>query len=259
VQVPKGLGLIRFPDTTNVTTIATRLSTAELQANRYQLLSRLADDLAHEIKNPLHAMVINLELVKKRIDTGAKEQALQRIALVEQELRRVNDLVDATMQLLRQPRDPENPPPIELDAALETIKPILELKARLNHVELTLNRGGQGAPLGIRTDVLHHIVLGLFSNAVAAMPEGGRLELTTSHTPHEVVLAIADTGAGLPRAAFEEATNAGATNGAPLRQGGLAAATSLIQETGGRLELDESSGSERGTTVRVIFPRRGSA
>ena len=49
-------------------------SDLDTRANRYDILSRLADDLAHEIKNPLNAIVVNLEVLRRKIETGATRE-----------------------------------------------------------------------------------------------------------------------------------------------------------------------------------------
>jgi signal transduction histidine kinase len=64
----------------NRTTI--QLSGAELQANRFSIVSRLADDLAHEIKNPLNAIIINLEVLKVRIARGDADGAADRTGVI---------------------------------------------------------------------------------------------------------------------------------------------------------------------------------
>jgi hypothetical protein len=71
------------------------------QANRLDLVSRWSDDLAHEIKNPLHAMVINLELVKRRAGDADPSPLIERAEVVESELHRVHGLVDSLLKLVR--------------------------------------------------------------------------------------------------------------------------------------------------------------
>src|SRR5690606_25840506 len=73
----------------------------EVRANRMDLVARWADDLAHEIKNPLHAMVINLELVKRRAGSGDREPLVDRVEVVEAELHRVHHLVESLLRLVR--------------------------------------------------------------------------------------------------------------------------------------------------------------
>src|SRR5688500_16688583 len=108
----------------------------DARANRYDVVSRLADDLAHEIKNPLNAIVVNLGALRRRIDAGATDIALERTRVIDQEVARVHTLIDRLLQLMR-------PAPIEikaisLDETIEELQPILEVQARAARVELEL-------------------------------------------------------------------------------------------------------------------------
>ena len=74
-------------------------------ADRFALVRRIADDLAHELKNPLNAMVINLELLRTRVSSGRTDEALERLDVVVQETRRLHVLLEQVLRLLR----PETP------------------------------------------------------------------------------------------------------------------------------------------------------
>src|SRR5690606_31396497 len=96
----------RIPEQgTTVDSGTTSLNDEQSRAIRYDLVSRLADDLAHEIRNPLNAIVINLEVLRGRVQRGDTAAALERIAVVEQETRRLHLIVDRLLQLLRPERD----------------------------------------------------------------------------------------------------------------------------------------------------------
>lgn len=235
-------------------------SRVEQQANRFRTLSRMADDLAHEIKNPLHAMVINLELLKKRIETGAKDQALERVALLEQEVRRAHELIDRVLGLMRPDKDGADQPQFEVDSAIEEIYPVLELKTRLIRVELTTNLRAQGAPVSIPRSVVQQSVLNVFANALEAMPDGGRLDITTRSTPDSVTVTVTDSGSGLAQHVFEQATN-GALPPAPSgdQRSGLAVTRALLESVGGRLELGTSGVEGSGASLVLVFPRGPSA
>src|SRR5688500_20395618 len=79
------------------------------RANRYDVVSRLADDLAHEIKNPLNAIVVNLEVLRRKLAAGAADAALERANVVDEEIARVHTLVDQLLQLVRPPRGASGP------------------------------------------------------------------------------------------------------------------------------------------------------
>ncbi|HEY0304617.1 MAG TPA: histidine kinase dimerization/phospho-acceptor domain-containing protein [Longimicrobiales bacterium] len=97
------------------------------RANRYDVVSRLADDLAHEIRNPLNAIVVNLEVLRRRIGSGASDKALELTDVIDEEIARLNKLVDQLVFLMRPPRGDRNP--IAVDDAIEDMRPLLEAQA----------------------------------------------------------------------------------------------------------------------------------
>jgi len=107
----------------------------DIRANRYDVLSRLADDLAHEIKNPLNAIVVNLEVLRRRVQSSAAEKALERADVIEHEVRRVHALVDQLLQLLRPPKGETGP--IAIDAVVQSLVSAIQLQAKAAQVDLS--------------------------------------------------------------------------------------------------------------------------
>lgn len=98
------------------------------RANRYDVVSRLADDLAHEIKNPLNAIVVNLEVLRRRVEQGDTTVALERARVIDHEVTRVHGLVDQLLRLIRPGRDEQRV--LALDVLLTELAPVLELQAK---------------------------------------------------------------------------------------------------------------------------------
>lgn len=224
----------------------------ERQVNQLELVSRWADDLAHEIKNPLHAMVINLELVKRRA-TGEDAGALiQRAEVVESELYRVHALVDSLLRLVRPWPDTTT---ADVDAVLEGLLPVFQARSRIRRVEYIHRPGGGIAR--VSPGVLAQVVLNLVDNALDALPEGGRLETRTGGDDGTVRIEVIDSGSGLPRELADRVREPG-VSGRHDRSGlGLAVASRLVGEAGGTLSLEREG--EAGTRAIVALPRSGSA
>lgn len=92
-----------------------------------ELIARFADDVAHEVRNPLNALVINIEVLRRRIMSGDAEAALDRVDVLDREVRRVHDIVEHLITLLRPPKPAE--PTADLGRALDDVLPLLELRA----------------------------------------------------------------------------------------------------------------------------------
>jgi two-component system, NtrC family, C4-dicarboxylate transport sensor histidine kinase DctB len=220
-----------------VSTRTLEISPLHLQANRYALVSRLADDLAHEVKNPLHAMVINLELVRRRIGTGSAEVALERVAIVEQETRRVHDLIEAILQLLRPGK--ATVAATELDLVLGELLPLVELRARLAHIAFEHEPAGDGTLIAVAGTALKQILLNLVEEALAVRPPGsGWIRLTAARAGANVELRF-----GYAVRGGDPAPAPGA-DGVPV---GLAVARALAVSVGG----DTREGAEPGAGGRM--------
>ncbi len=111
-------------------------ATPDARANRYEVVSRLADDLAHEIRNPLNAIVVNLEVLRRRVAAGANDKALELTGVIDEEIARLNQLVDQLVYLMRPPRSEPNPVPV--DEAIEEMRPLLATQADAAHVEFAM-------------------------------------------------------------------------------------------------------------------------
>jgi signal transduction histidine kinase len=145
-------------------------SEQEFRANRFELVSRLADDLAHEIRNPLNAIVINLEVLKVRIARSDNDGATDRVAVIEQEARRLHQLIDRLLQLLRPVR--EEASSLALDQALDEILPLIEAQARLARNEFR-SVCDAVAFVPIRGDVLKFALLNILTAIHERLGEGG--------------------------------------------------------------------------------------
>jgi signal transduction histidine kinase len=212
------------------------LNDEQFRANRYELVSRLADDLAHEIKNPLNAIVINLEVLRARIRKGAGKAALDRADVIESEVRRLHQLVDRMLQLLRPDRDEAST--LALDLVLDELLPLIEAQTRLARNEFVANcRASVFVP--VRRDVLKFALLNIFTAIHDRLGEGGgALSLECEAGDAEVRVHIRDVRSAPARAA---AARDGVATAARI-------AGALLAECGGRVEYD-------GSGVALFLPR----
>ncbi len=226
-----------------------RITPLEVQANRFALVSRLADDLAHEIKNPLHAIVINIELIKRRAQGGDVADVLKRADFVADEVVRVNAMIDQLLQLLRPARKAD--PVLDLDGVLAEVMPLLEQQARLARVELGYHGIGGPAPAPILPHALKLVLLNLMADALGARgTAGGRIDVMAAYTEEGTSLTVSDAPA--PEAGTSAVPGtAGSTAGAGGFEIalGLDVVRSLVEEVGGAFSTAPVSG---GGTRRVV-------
>ena len=168
----------------------TPVNEEQFQANRFDLVSRLADDLAHEIRNPLNSIVINLEVLKVRVGRGDATAALDRAAVIELEMRRLHLLIDRLLQLLRPERDEADS--FALDRVLDELLPLIEVRARLAGKTLTCE-GDTAVLVPMRRDTFKFALLNVLTavhgrlgdsggslSVVCAPGDGRQLRITVS-------------------------------------------------------------------------------
>ena len=223
-------------------------SQEQIDASRFAAITGLADDIAHELKNPLHAMVINLEVLKRRVEKGAKEAALERAVVLEHEVHRLHVLLESLLRILRPNRDLEGP--ANVSQILDEVRPLLELRARLARVEYSQDGASTESYTSARADLVRFALL-LVGEVVleAARAAGGNLRLTVDALEEEIHLRFGCTNGD---SAIHELAVAPPSPG-PLR--GLPAAAALLQSSGGVVELEDRTRIEPGVTVLIRVPR----
>jgi signal transduction histidine kinase len=216
-----------------------------IDAGRFAVVSRLAEDLAHEIKNPLHSMVINLEVMKRRVEKGSIEGALERSAVLEFELHRLHQMVEALLVLLRPAKNANDA--TDVSEALGWVVELVAVRARLAHITFSHAE----VPGEVRTptpaDALRYAVLALTDDALSeAKRSGSAIRLTCDLTQREIVLGIKqEDGHELET---EPVTNDGGFDGAAL-------AAALLEPSGGTVQREQPKRASERSTVLLRIPR----
>jgi signal transduction histidine kinase len=232
---------------TDVTEAEASLATAA-RADRLAAMGTLAAGLAHEVRNPLNAALLQLALLRRRLDRPDCQPAtLAPVAdLVELELQRVGRLVEDFIAFA-QPR-PLQLRPTDLASLCRTIATLLAPEAERAGVQLHLDVTPAPA-LPADPDRLQHVVLNLARNSLEAMRGGGALTLRLRPTPGAVELDVADTGPGFPESApVFDAFFTTKSNGTGL---GLSIVHRIVTDHGGTVRVRSKPGD---TCFTVSLP-----
>jgi signal transduction histidine kinase len=173
---------------TIVDTGVTELNEEQFRANRFELVSRMADDLAHEIKNPLNSIVINLEVLRAVVTRGNAEAALERAGVIDGEVRRLHQLIDRILQLLRPER--EEAGVLALDQVLDELLPLVAAQVRLarNRFALECNAA---VFVTVRRDMLKYALLNVIMAVHDRLGEGrGTLAIGCDTSDADVRIAV---------------------------------------------------------------------
>jgi PAS domain S-box-containing protein len=227
-----------------------RAQAALVESEKLALTGRLAASLAHEINNPLQSVVGLLSLAEEDLAEGRDAGRYIQIAL--EEVERAADLI-ARMRNLSRPSQKSEREPTDINALIERVLTLTKKKCQERHIEVEwAPRAGLLRP-ALESDRMQQVFMNLVLNAIDAMPGGGRLRVWTARcdAPLSLEVHIADTGVGIPSSRlpglFEPFYTTKET-GVGL---GLYVSHNIVQEHGGRIEVESIEGEGTAFTVRL--------
>ena len=213
-------------------------------------LGRLTSGVAHEVKNPLNAIAIHLELLKERLGVGSDE-AQHSVAVIESQIRRLDRVVQGFLRFIR-PRE-LNLNPVDLNALLEGLISLLEPEWQPKGIRFTF-RPESSLPLVTGDEeLLHQAFMNIVLNACQAMPSGGTIRVDTTRESRDTAkVSIADEGAGIPAEDLEKIFRLYYTTKPDGSGIGLSLVYRIVQEHDGSIDVSSEVG--RGTTMTVRLP-----
>ena len=219
------------------------------ERRRLRARSRAVEDLgaglAHEVRNPLNAVSLNLQLLRERLEDPRAPRAdlVAKTDAMIAELRRMDELVTHLLEVSR-----GRPPALEraaLDPAVARVVERLAATAQKAGVALRFEPGSSRT-LAIDPARIDRALHNLVRNAVEAAPRGGHVVVSTRDDPHSTVVVVDDDGPGIPRkerARLFELFHTTKRGGTGL---GLPLAKRAVEDHGGELEvLDRPGGGAR--------------
>jgi len=231
-----------------------RLEAQAAEAERLAYLGTLAAGLAHEIRNPLNSLSLNMQMLEEEIDEPRQRNAQQRLlAITRSELGRLERLVTdflayARPRALRREVVPAREP-------LEAVREVLAAQIAASGVELEIVDESQGAHVQVDPELMRQMLLNLVQNALSATEGSGRpprIELAVRRHGLVVELAVTDNGVGIPPAEAEKVFEIFYST----RKGGTGLGLAIVQRIaiahGGTVMLESQPG--QGTTFRVELP-----
>jgi len=218
-------------------------------SRRMAAIGRLTSGVGHEVKNPINAIVVHLELLKNKLgdnSTGAQ----RHLEIIDAEIHRLDRVVQNLVDFSR---------PVELQLREQDLRPVIADVLALAAEELsthnvTLISRLPEKPLvaNVDADLLKQAMLNVIQNGAQAMPEGGRLEVILEESRKTALLRIADEGPGIPddiRAKIFDLYFTTKTGGSGI---GLAMTYRILQLHHGSVEVQSSEG--RGTEFLLRIP-----
>ena len=232
-----------------------RMREALVQAERLNVAGRLGASLAHEISNPLQAVIGSLGLAAEMLEPDADVAIFIEIAI--EELERAADIVAQLRDLNRRSQPQEK----QLTQLNEIVTKVLLLNRKLcdtKGIEVVWTPQADLPEISVVSARIRQVLLNLVLNAINAMPTGGSLQVSTAWTlqPDGVRIVFADSGTGIDPELLPhlfEPFRSTRSQGMGL---GLYISKSIVEEHGGRLEAENHAG--QGATFTVWLPRQES-
>lgn len=259
------LGLLLFLLLAGIVSLArvlAHLVTLHDEANRLDRLAyvgTLAAGLAHEIRNPLNAMNINLNLIEDDLGTASHADPATRdlVTSVKSEIHHLNKIVENFLAYARPTRRLGET--VDIGRAVGEAIAVLQPEFDARCVEALLGELPEGAQVEIDPTALHQTLINLLLNAAQAMDKPDRrVTISGQSDGHRVDVTIADTGRGIPPEELSSIFEVFFTTKPGGSGLGLSTARRVIEDSGGEITVDSVAG--QGTRVTVTLPiarRRG--
>ncbi len=223
------------------------------RSDRLAAIGELAAGMAHEIRNPLASLSGSIAMLREELTTEGTSRELMDI--VTREVARLDALITDFLGYA----SPRELSLRETDLA-ETLRETVTLLRRSRPGAWTIaveERGSAPARAEVDAQMVRQVFWNLALNAVEAMPEGGRLEISVTAGEREVTVSFTDTGSGIPPAAMEKIFTPFFSTKERGTGLGLALVFKITEAHRGRVDVESRVGE--GTKVSVAFPRRQSA
>src|SRR5215467_7721145 len=218
-------------------------------SRRLAAIGRLTSGVAHEVKNPINAIVVHLEVLRQKLNQ-VDPDTRRHMDVISSEIRRLDRVVQTLVDFTR---------PVELRLSDMDLRKLVDEVGLLASPEA--ERGGvhierettiEPLPVRIDADLVKQAILNIVINGVQAMSDGGKLHIFTRREGEGATITVRDEGPGIPAEIRDKIYNLYFTTKKGGSGIGLAMAYRVIQLHNGALEFDSVEG--RGTTFTLRIP-----
>lgn len=227
-------------------------------SRRLAAIGRLTAGVGHEVKNPINAMVVHLELLRSKLANASAAgfgDAQRHVEILANEMQRLDRVVQTLADFSR---------PMELKLRehdlRQVVNAVVELTAAEMHengVQVTVNAPGEPIPVRVDAELVRQALLNLMLNGMQAMPQGGRLAITLRRDHQFAIVEVSDEGEGIAPDVLPRIFELYFTT-KPKGSGiGLAMTYRILQMHGGALDVRSDAnplGPDRGTTFTLRLP-----
>jgi len=229
--------------------------TRMIVSEKMAMLRTFASGLAHEVRNPLNSIALQLSLLERRMARTAPKSAAESrplVQIIREELQRLDSLVGDFLQFARTTRVGYEPG--DLGALADEVVRLMEPEATAAGVLLEkVEQKKTLPPVRLDSERIKQVLINLVRNAIEALQPGGCVRLSVGSADEGAWIRVADDGPGLPEdldvfQLFVTTKAKGTGLGLPIAQ-------QIVDEHGGEIEVKTQPGV--GTSFAVWLPRNG--
>lgn len=220
---------------------------------QYEEIAQLAGALAHEIRNPLSVIRMNVDLLAEdhaSEDPPDQRRTLDKIRIVQQQCERLQNLLDDFLKFARL-RNLELTPG-NLNEQIDRVLKMFTPQAQAARVDIVRYLDAELPSILFEEQTLEAALVNLVKNALEAMPDGGRLEVRTRLTRTGVALDLIDTGQGMDNDTLLHMFDAFYSTKYGGSGLGLPTAKKVIEAHHGKIYVQ--SARDHGTQITLEFP-----
>jgi len=223
-------------------------------AERLSAIGQTAAMIGHDIRNPLQAIFGETYLLKSDIESMSESEVKQSmkesIESIEENLSYINKIVSDLQDYAKQPK-----PTLEVIAVGKIVQEVLSNADIPSTVQVSLSLEDDSLTLNTDPTYIKRILTNLISNAIQALPNGGKISINIKRKEDKAFLSIKDTGGGIPIEVKDKIFNPLVTT-KPKGQGfGLAVVKKLTEALNGTVTFESELG--KGTQFNVELPLSG--
>jgi two-component system NtrC family sensor kinase len=237
-----------------------RLKAELFQSEKMSLIGTLAGEVAHEINNPLGGLIISVQMLLEDIEKGELDlkMALEELRGIENDARRCRNITRKLLDFSR--RIPEERRSLDLRRVIEDALILVQRQAEIENISFIKKYGEHLPPVRGYSNSLQQVIINLVKNACDAMPQGGRIAISTQISNADkqkswIRISVADNGPGIPHDLVDRLfdpffTTKEGGKGTGL---GLAVSKRIVEEQGGRL-ICENLEKQPGAVFHILLP-----
>lgn len=231
-----------------------RLERKVAHGERLAALGRMAATVAHEVKNPLSAIKSIAQVMRE--DKQLAEEYGRDLSLIVGETDRLSRSVTQLLSFAR--TAPPDAAPVRSDEAVRAVVELFRVEARERAVKLECLSTAEAELGGAETSALRDALANLLTNALQATPAGGQVRVEASRVGQELLVEVADSGAGIKAELRERVWEPFFTTKQRGTGLGLAIVRKRMEEVGGRAQLASQREGE-GARFQLRLPLKAAA